>query len=415
MRHFIPIAIVLGLSVQVYAQTAPTGFTVDLYGGSGLTGGTAMAFTPDGRLLVCQQSGTIRIIKNGAYLPTAFHTAQNVDNPLHGQRGLLGIAVDPDFTSTGYVYIYVTTSGASTSHNEVRRLRVTPPGGDVSDGSELAIITLEDVTSSTHHNGGGLAFGSDGKLFVAVGDNDNPANAQSITSRFGKILRYNADGSIPGDNPASFPGISGATSGEFRAIWAVGMSNPWRIAFQPGTMHYHINEPGANNWDEVNEGQGGVNYGWEGGSTDGSRGLPDFTDPVFSYNRTSGTPMGSALTGGVFYNPSTVQFPASYLGKYFISDFVSGWIFATDSGGHGAATQFLVGASGPVDLAVGPDGALYYLSMTGSAGVYRVSYGSSAGTGSSSSSSGSDDKCGATGFEALVMLGIVALARKCLK
>src|SRR5436190_14625360 len=212
---------VLLLAVPVYAQSVPSGFTVGAYGHP-LPGGTAMAFTPDGRLLVCQQSGAVRVIKDGVLLPTAFHTA-TVDNPLGGERGLLGICVDPSFSTNGYVYVYY-TAPTPNPHNVVRRLTANPPSSDVSDGTETVIVDLEDLGSDSH-NGGGLAFGSDGKLFVAVGDNVVATNAQSITSRFGKILRYNADGTIPGDNPSSFPGITGTTSGEFAAIWAVGLRN----------------------------------------------------------------------------------------------------------------------------------------------------------------------------------------------
>ena len=422
MRRFLPIAIVLALSGSLYAQTVPSGFTVESYGG-GLAGGTAMAFTPDGRLLVCQQSGVVQIIKAGIVQSTPFHTAASVDNPLGGERGLLGMVVDPDFSSNGYVYIYVTTAGVSASHNEVRRLTASPPSADVSDGSEPAIVVLEDLGSTTSHNGGGLAIGGDGKLFVAVGDGVDAGKSQSITSRFGKILRYNRDGSIPGDNPASFPGISGTTSGEFQAIWAVGLRNPWRIAFQPGTMHLHINDVGEDTWEEVNEGVAGSNYGWQGGATDGVRNLPNFSDPIFVYNHNFGTPMGPCITGGAFYNPPTVLFPTSYLGKYFFSDFGAGFIYTTDSGVPGTSEQFLLGASGPVDLQVGPDGALYYLSITGTAGVYRVSYGTSTAggspsgntggsTGTSSGSSSSSNKCGALGLEALMLMSLLRLCRR---
>lgn len=359
------------------AQTVPSGFTVESYGGS-LGGGTAMAWAPDGRLFVTTQGGVVYLIKDGVLLPP-FHTSA-VENPVGGERGMLGICVDPDFATNGYVYVYY-TAPTPNPHNVIRRLQPASPGADVSDGTETPILDLEDLGPSTMHNGGAIRFGGDGMLYVGVGENTVPANAQSITSRFGKILRLNPDGSIPSDNPSSFPGIVGTTSGIYQSIWAVGLRNPFRMAFQPGSMHLHINDVGEDNWEEINEGAAGANYGWEGGMTDGVRNLPNFTDPIFTYAHTFGNPMGSCITGGTFYNPGTVMFPASYLGKYFFTDFVAGFIYYTDSALPGQSFQFLLGAAGPVDLSVGPDGALYYLGLTGNEGVYRIAYSASGSQG----------------------------------
>jgi glucose/arabinose dehydrogenase len=371
IRRLLSVAIVLALSVPAYAQTVPSGFTVESYGGP-LSNGTAMAWSPDGRLFVTRQSGQVLVIKNGTLLGTPFHTAA-VDNPVGGERGLLGICLDPAFASNGYVYLYYTAPTPS-SHNVVRRIQSSFAGSDVSTGAETAIVDLEFLGSSTSHNGGAIHFGIDGKLYVGVGENTDSAKAQSLTSRFGKILRYNADGSIPGDNPPSFPGIAGTTAGEFQAIWAVGLRNPFRFAFKPGAMLLYINDVGEDAWEEINEGVAGLNYGWAGYSTDGVRNLPNMTDPVYVYSHTSGSPQGTCITGGAFYNPSTVLYPASYLGKYFFADFGAGFIRYTDSAVPGVSTPFLEGASGPVDLAVGPDGALYYLNLAGAQGVYRISY-----------------------------------------
>lgn len=371
MRRSLPILMVLALGLPLYAQTVPTGFTVDSYGGP-LYGGTAMSFLPDGRLLVAKQFGQVMMIKNGSLLTTPFHTA-TVDAPIGGESGLLGLCVHPEFASNGYVYLYY-SAPTPVRHIVVRRIQASPPGSDVSTGIETAILDLEELGPSNEHIGGAIAFGGDGKLYLGVGENDDPARAQSLTSRYGKILRYNPDGSIPGDNPSSFPGITGATAGDFRAIWAVGLRNPFRFAFQPGTMHLHINDVGDYSWEEINEGAPGLNYGWVGTNTDGVRNVPAMTDPLYVYNHTAGTPQGTCITGGAFYNPSTVLYPASYLGKYFFADFGAGFIRYTDSAVPGVSFAFLQGASGPVDLTVGPDGALYYLSLAGAQGVYRISY-----------------------------------------
>lgn len=414
VRHWpCSLLLVLAAAASAHAQAVPSGFTVEAYGDS-FPGGTAMAWSPDGRLFVCQQGGAVRVLKNGTLLPTPFHTAM-VDNPVGGERGLLGICFGPG----GSVYIYFTNPSPA-PHNCVRRLTASAANPDVSDGTETVIVDLEDLGASSSHNGGGMAFGSDGTLFVAVGDNTDAGKAQSLTSRFGKILRYNADGSIPGDNPMAFQGVSGTPSGEFLAIWAIGLRNPFRIAFQPGTMHLHINDVGEDTWEEVNEGAPGLNYGWVGGATDGVRNLPDFTDPILVYAHTFGNPMGTCITGGAFYNPSTVMFPASYVGQYFFADFGTGFIAAHDQATPGVAIPFLTGASGPVDLAVGPDGALYYLSITGTSGVYRVSYGTAAPVSVSGAApapaapTAAKHKggCGATGLEGFLLTGLLALWRR---
>jgi glucose/arabinose dehydrogenase len=408
------VLVVLVLETAVHAQSVPEGFKVDAYGG-GLSDGTDMAWSPDGRLFVAQLGGAVQVIKDGNLLGTPFHQAA-VDHPANTDRGLLGLCVDPDFATNGYVYIYYTTPSPA-SHNCIRRLKADPPGADVSDGTETAILDLENLGSDTMHNGGALRFGGDGKLYVGVGDNAVAAFAQSLTSRFGKILRINADGSIPGDNPGSFAGIVGSPMGEFRSIWAVGLRNPFRVAFQPGTMRIFINDVGADTWEEIDDGAPGRNYGWVGGDSDGARGMPPFADPIFQYGHSGTVPMGKAITGGVFYNPALVQFPSTYLGMYFFADYVTGFIAMLDPGSPGSATTFLSGAPGPVDLQVGPDGALYYLAGRGSPGVYRVSSITRANEGDSSSGSQTGDssnngKCGASGFELLPLLALRRLLRK---
>ena len=124
------------------------------------------------------------------------------------------------------------------------------------DGSEQVLIDLETL-GATNHNGGSIHFGPDGKLYIAVGENANSSNAQSLSNRLGKMLRINSDGSIPDDNPTTFPNIAGSTSGLNRAIWAVGLRNPYTFSFQPGTGRLHINDVGQNTWEEINVGVAG--------------------------------------------------------------------------------------------------------------------------------------------------------------
>jgi len=144
-------------------------------------------------------------------------------------------------------------------------------GSDTSDGTETAIVDLDNLSTMTNHNGGAMHFGIDGKLYVAVGENANSANAQSLSNRLGKILRYNPDGTIPADNPTTFSNVGGSTSGLNKAIWALGLRNPFTFAFQPGTGRMFINDVGENTWESINDGFPGLNYGWQGGTTDGVR------------------------------------------------------------------------------------------------------------------------------------------------
>jgi glucose/arabinose dehydrogenase len=322
-----------------------------------------MAFAPDGRLFVCQQDGSLRVIKNGALLTTPF-VSLTVDS--NGERGLLGVAFDPNFSTNQFVYVYYTVpaivSPATPAHNRVSRF--TANGDIAMANSEFPILDLDNLSSATNHNGGAIHFGPDGKLYIGVGENANGANSQSLSNRLGKMLRINSDGTIPSDNPTSFPNIAGSTTGLNQAIWAVGLRNPFTFSFQPGTGAMFINDVGQSTWEEINDGIVGSNYGWPTAEGFAVPPNPNFTDPLFEYGHGSSPTLGCAIVGSAFYNPSTLQFPASYVGKYFFADLCSGWIRVLDPS-NDTASDFASGISSPVDLQVGPDGALYYLENAG--------------------------------------------------
>ena len=318
-----------------------------------------MAFAPDGRLFVCEQGGRLRVIKNGVLLATPFVT---VSTDSSGERGLLGIAFDPDFANNQFVYAYYTAT-TPTLHNRVSRFTAN---GDVAvPGSETSILDLNNLSSADNHNGGAMHFGIDGKLYIAVGENANPPNAQTLSNLLGKMLRINADGSIPTDNP-----FFNTASGVNRAIWALGLRNPFTFTVQPGTGRIFINDVGQDTSEEINDGIAGSNYGWP--VTEGATSDPRFRSPLFVYGHGSSGTTGCAITGGAFYNPQTAQFPAEYVGDYFFADFCSGWIRRYDPG-TGAVTGFATGIDSPVDLKVDVDGSLYYLSIGGGA-VFRVRF-----------------------------------------
>jgi len=181
-----------------HAATLPPGFVETPLASGLLDRATAMDIAPDGRIFVCLQDGELRVIKKGSLLATPFVSLTvNAD----GERGLLGVAFDPHFTTNHFVYVYYTATTPAV-HNRVSRFTAN---GDVAlTGSERIILNLENLSSATNHNGGAIHFGRDGKLYVAVGDNANSANAQVLTNRLGKILRINPTGSIPSDNPTTF-------------------------------------------------------------------------------------------------------------------------------------------------------------------------------------------------------------------
>jgi glucose/arabinose dehydrogenase len=334
-----------------------------------------MTVAPDGRVFVAEQGGALRVVQNGTLLPTPF-VSLTVDSS--GERGLVGVALDPNFAANGFVYVYhtVPASGGAAPFNRVSRF--TANGNVAVPGSEVDLLDLDPLSSATNHNGGPLAFGPDGKLYVAVGENANGANAQSLTNRLGKVLRIDPDGTIPADNPTSFDGLSGTTTGANRAIWAVGLRNPFHLDFQRGTGRLFINDVGQSSFEEIDDGRAGANYGWpnvEGPSPPGAAGV---TYPVYSYSHSGTQPFaGIAITGGAFYNPPTAQFPASYVGSYFFTDLGAGWIDRFDPA-TGTASNLATGLTGQnvADLDVGPAGQLLYLARSGPSGgaVYQVTF-----------------------------------------
>jgi glucose/arabinose dehydrogenase len=349
----------------------PAGFDHSPVAG-GLTDPTTMTVAPDGRIFVAEQAGKLRIIENGSLLPTPFlDISGRVDSD--GERGLLGVAFDPDFSTNKHVYVYYTQKaiGGTPAHNRVVRFTANGAGDGVLMDSEKLLLRLNNLTDKTNHNGGAIHFGEDGKLYIAVGENAEPSKAQSLNNLLGKMLRINRNGTIPKSNP-----FYDTASDKNRAIWALGLRNPFSFAVQPDTGRIFINDVGGGTWEEINRGVKRANYGWpeyEGPESD-SR----FRPPIFAYRHGNTSTTGCAITGGVFYNPARRQFPAEYVGDYFFADLCSGWIRRYDSATDGAQ-DFAQGVSKPVDLDVARGGSLYVLARgTGSdtGSVEKITYGS---------------------------------------
>jgi glucose/arabinose dehydrogenase len=362
-------AALAGIVTPVHgAPTLPQGFT-DSQVVSGLTNPTDMEFAPDGRLFVTEDAGRVRIAKpDGTPLTTFLDISSKVDSL--GERGLLALTFDPGFSTNGYVYLHYTRKATSTTPPHNRVVRVSASGDRAVSGSEKLIFRLGNQSAANQFPqfmGGALDFGRYGKLYVATGDNDTADKAQQLTNLFGKMLRINKDGTIPTNNP-----FYATASGNNRAIWTLGLRNPFKFAVQPGTDTILINDVGENTWEEINRLQKGANYGWpvhEGEAKD-----PPYVDPIFAYaHGDDPNTTGCAITGGTFYNPTSTLFPQEYVGDYFFADFCSGWIRRLDPS-TGEASGFATGLERPIDLEVSQAGELYYLSRSTTGIVGKIGY-----------------------------------------
>ncbi|HTU90209.1 MAG TPA: PQQ-dependent sugar dehydrogenase, partial [Gemmataceae bacterium] len=322
----------------------PQGFKADVAAG-GFSGATAIEAAPDGRIFVCEQTGTLRVIKNGKLLAKPF-----VKLPVDAtwERGLIGVTLAPDFPKTPHVFVcYV--AAKPYPHHVVSRFTAR---GDVAEpGSEKILLEGDDQTKlggtvPAGHQGGALHFGKDGKLYIAIGDQTAGKPAQELNSLLGRLLRLNPDGSIPDDNP-----FFSKASGKYRAAWVLGLRNPFTFAVQPETGRLFINDVGGNA-EEINEGVAGANYGWptveHGPTTD-----PRFRGPIHHYPT-------ACISGGDFA-PTDLRWPKEHRGQYFFADFNHGWIKTIDPANPKIAKPFVTGLRRPVDLRFAPDGCLYVL------------------------------------------------------
>lgn len=350
----------VAVSLPARGQVYPDGFA-DVQVADGINTPTALAFTPDGRIFVCEQSGKVRVIKSETLLPTPF-LQLNVNAT--GERGLIGLTVDPDFEDNRFVYVYYTVP-SSPIHNRISRFTAD---GDVSvPGSETILLELDNLSTATNHNGGAMHFGADGKLYVAIGENATPANAQNLDTYHGKFLRIDKDGGIPTDNPFSEGSV------QKKRIWSYGLRNPFTFSIHPKTGRIYINDVGQNTWEEINDATaGGQNFGWP--IEEGFGSSSSYSDPVYAYSHGAGDGKGCAITGGAFYEPVLTPYPGEYYGKYFFQDYCNGWINYIDLTSTPIVAPFATGlGSYCLGLTVGNDGNLYYLSRTKKA-LYKIIY-----------------------------------------
>jgi putative heme-binding domain-containing protein len=324
--------------------TLPGGFSAEVVA-AGLTGATALEVSHDGRIFVCEQTGALRVIKDGKLLAEPF-----VKLPVDAtwERGLIGVTLAPDFPKTPHVFVcYV--AARPYPHHVVSRF--TAAGDVARPGSETILLEGDDQTKlggtvPAGHQGGALHFGPDGKLYIAIGDQTAGKPAQDLHSLLGKLLRVSADGSIPDDNP-----FVSQTTGKYRAIWALGLRNPFTFAFQPETGRLFLNDVGGR-FEEINDGLAGANYGWptveHGPTTE-----PHFRGPIHHYPE-------ACISGGAFA-PRSLRWPSEYRGRYFFADFKHGWIKTLDPAKPTTARTFASNVRRPVDLRFTADGDLLVL------------------------------------------------------
>jgi putative heme-binding domain-containing protein len=320
----------------------PDGFEIRRVA-TGISGGTAIEVMPDGRVLVCEQPGTLRLIVDDQLLPDPI---LKLPVELNWERGLIGVTVDPSFADNGFVYVCWVAKEPYTHH---RISRFTMSGNVIDPSTERLLLEGDDQSKMggnvpAGHQGGALHFGPDGKLYIALGEQTSGSPAQKLDTLLGKILRINADGSIPDDNP-----FLKQTTGKYQSIWAYGLRNTFTFAFEPGTSRPWLNDVGGN-FEEINIGEAGKNYGWpviEHGPVTDDR----YVGPVHWYPQAS--------ISGSDFTPSS--WPVAWQNKYLFADFVHGWIKAIDKVNPTEAIPFASGLRRPVDMRFDKDGSLYVL------------------------------------------------------
>jgi glucose/arabinose dehydrogenase len=290
-----------------------------------------------GRLFVVEKPGTIRIVRDGSVLATPFLDITQLVSSESGERGLLGLAFDPDFENNGLFYVNYTRNGDAQELGDtvVARYAVSAVDPDVADPASEVILLVVDQPYS-NHNGGNLVFGPDGYLYIGFGDGgsggDPHGNGQNNTTLLGALLRIGVGPGITYTIPADNPYVDRPGRDE---IWTIGLRNPWRFSFDRQMGDLYIGDVGQDAWEEIDYlpagTPGGVNLGWnckEGTHTystappcDDPAWLATLTGPVIEY----GHDQGSAVTGGYVYR-GTDYF--RLVGRYFYGDFGSGKIWS---------------------------------------------------------------------------------------
>jgi len=389
-------AVLLTSAPPARAGTPPValGFSDTLVTG-GLNNGRSLAFLPDasGRLILVQAAGEI-LAWDGATLST-LHTMTEVQDG--GERGLLGVAVDPDWPTRPYLYVFYTNLLPQVV--QVARFNLTDPGGTLTLDPLSKLILLDDMPDNAgNHNGGTLRFAPDKTLYITVGDDANGCNAQNLTVLAGKVLRIKVDDTIDPSNrstlaPADNPFILNPDPNA-QLVWAWGLRNPFRLDVDPVTGDVFIGDVGQGTWEEVNlANASGLNFGWpfyEGNASYllppppvcGQSTVPPWRAPIYVYDPGgAASVIASTVYRGVNF-PNDASFPPEYEGNFFFFDFYANFLrvlrLNPASGWYGlvpgvTATNWGTAYGGVPDMVRGPDGALYLLQNFG-ANLRRIAF-----------------------------------------
>jgi glucose/arabinose dehydrogenase len=373
---------------------------------TGLGQTTDVAFLPDGRLVVTEKQGALKVQAADGHMVLAAQL--DVDDA--SEKGLLGVVIDPAFASTRRLFLYYSLADAAggTDLDRHRLVSLTLRADDTADRATEQVL-VSGLRGSANHDGGGMVIGPDGKLYVGVGDsgcnngalpsppNDPPNHfAGCLSNANGKILRVNLDGTIPEDNPLAQVAavtacgascgdpLGAATAPPRREIWAWGFRNPWRFSFDPVTGALWVGDVGESSYEEIDVAQPGRHHGWPW--REGAHGWPvakcreivpdtgDCVDPVYEcrHGAAAGGTDGDceSITGGTIVD--TPSWPASERGRYYFADNVNGrvWSVALDPSRRsvvaGSRRELIRLQDGiPVSLRLGPDGDLYIAVLPG--------------------------------------------------
>ncbi len=393
---------------DAYIQNASQSFQTEVLA-TGFNLPTYAAIAPDGKIFVAEKDGTIRVVENGTLLPDPLVVIPNVNT--YQDRGLLSIALDPNFAQNGHLYAAYSYDINPTDFEGVKSARVIrlTVEGTTADLNTMEIIlgtnngTVENPSCDNYpdtdcipsdartHTIGGMAFMADGSLLVSVGDgapdtnvNTQALRAQNLDILSGKILRINTDGTGLPNNPF----YTGNPNDNRSKVWAYGFRNPFRFSVKPGENTIFAGDVGWGTWEEINVVTPGNNYGWP--CFEGNEFVLGYSayelcqdleasntviPPIHVYPH----PPGSSIVGGTFY--AGTSYPEQYHNKYYFGDYSQSVIWAMDVDEEnklieGSVEVFSEQPDGPVQIFSGPNGDIYYVSIyTGQ--LRRITYGTS--------------------------------------
>ena len=324
--QFLRFTLIVGLfSLLGASVSAQTPLKLEQVGNS--FGSPIFVTSPPGdtsRIFVLDQNGRIYVVKDGVQLSTTFLDINSISSS-GGERGLLGLAFHPQFSSNGYFFVNFTDNSGDT---QISRYRVSVGNADVADATtRYDILNIDQPYSN--HNGGCIRFGPDGYLYIGTGDggsaNDPQNRAQNGNSLLGKMLRLDIDNGSPYAIPPTNPFIGNSSVRD--EIWAVGLRNPWRFNFDSATGDMYIADVGQNDWEyihfEAAGSPGGLNYGWkivEGShcfSPSSNCNTPGLEMPIFEYGHTFWPSAKCCIIGSEIYRGKSM---ARMQGRYFFTD-----------------------------------------------------------------------------------------------